>query len=186
MLGFTAALLTGFLISLFRPLEEFLLPIARLLAPISPVAWIPLALVWFGVGNKPAIFVVTVSVFFVMTIATVANIKSVKQAHIDLGRRYAKDRLQIMRYIVLPEILPSLFLVLRINLFAAWMSVLAAEMVGVSQGLGAMVMVGRALFNMKIILIAMILIGLCGYFLDQVFLLSRNRMLRWSKESTIT
>lgn len=186
VIGFIAALITGCVISYFKLVEHILLPIVTLLAPISPIAWIPFAMVVFGIGNKPAIFVVIISVFFLMTVATVASIQNVNPSHVTWARQYGANRQQVLWYVILPSILPSLFMILRINLFAAWMSVLAAEMVGVSQGLGAMVMVGRALFNMKIILIAMILIGLCGYFLDRLLLQIQRRVFWWKKEVVLS
>jgi NitT/TauT family transport system permease protein len=167
-------------------IERILMPVVTLFAPISPIAWIPFAMMVFGIGDWPAIFVVIISVYFLMTVATVSSIRSVNPSHVMWARQYGASRKQVFRHVILPSILPSLFLILRINLFAAWMSVLAAEMVGVSQGLGAMIMVGRALFNMKIVLIAMILIGLCGYFLDRLLLFVQRRVFWWKKEALLT
>lgn len=184
--GFALALACGFCIAYSRTAERLLLPLVTLMAPISPIAWIPFAMVVFGIGNKPALFVVVVSVFFLITIATVASIRNVDPTHLLWAKQYGANRLQTLRYVVLPSILPSLFVVLRVNFFAAWMSVLAAEMVGVSQGLGQMIMVGRALFNMKLILIAMILIGACGYILDRLLYLLQRRVLWWRQDAAIS
>jgi len=181
-IGFPAAVAFGFWIAYSKLAERVFLPIVTMMAPISPVAWIPFAMLLLGIGNLPALFVVVVSVFFLITIATVSSIRQMDPMHILWAKQYGASPRQTMRYVVLPSILPSLFVVLRVNFFAAWMSVLVAEMVGVSQGLGQMVMVGRGLFNMKLILIAMILIGLCGYVLDRLLSLLQRHMLWWKRE----
>jgi NitT/TauT family transport system permease protein len=90
-----------------------------------------------------------------------------------------------MRFIVVPAIIPSLFVVLRINFFAAWASVLAAEMVGVNTGLGAMVMVARQMFNVKLMFLGMTLIGLVGYTIDVCFAQVQNRVLWWKTATKI-
>jgi NitT/TauT family transport system permease protein len=184
--GFVLAVGSGLWIAYSPTAERLLLPLMTMMAPISPVAWIPFAMVVFGIGNKPALFVVVVSVFFLITIATVASIRNVDPTYLLWAKQYGANRLQILKYVVVPSILPSLFVVLRVNFFAAWMSVLAAEMVGVSQGLGQMIMVGRSLFNMKLILIAMILIGVCGYILDRLLFVLQRRVLWWRQDAAIS
>jgi NitT/TauT family transport system permease protein len=185
LIGFSLGILTGTLISYYRLLEFLLLPPLTLLAPISPIAWIPFAIVFFGIGERPAIFVVVVGVFFLITIATVTSIRNAEPIYVNVARTLGASRRQVMMKVILPSIMPSLFLILRINLFAAWMSVLAAEMVGVSEGLGAMVMVGRSLFNVRIIFVAMILIGFAGYLLDRFLLYVQRRVLWWKEEAKI-
>ncbi|MFC1771024.1 ABC transporter permease [Candidatus Margulisiibacteriota bacterium] len=182
-IGFVLGLFTGALISYFKWLRRILLPIITICAPISPIAWIPFAMIMFGIGNKPAVFVVVIGVFFLICIATVSSITNAEPIYVNTARTLGASRIQIMIYVILPSILPSLFLILRINLFAAWMSVLAAEMVGVSEGLGAMIMVGRALFNVKIIFVAMILIGFTGYLLDHIFMFVQKHFLWWKQET---
>jgi len=183
--GFPAGIAAGCLICYYRIVARTLYPVVRLLAPISPVAWLPLAIVFFGIGNKPAVFVVVVGVFFLIAVATVACVRNVESLYVNTARTLGATRQQVMLRVVLPSILPSLFLILRINVFAAWMSVLTAEMVGVTEGLGAMVMVGRALFNMRVIFVAMLLIGVTGFLLDRILLLVQARILWWKREASL-
>lgn len=184
-IGFVSGLLCGAWMAYSKAASFVLMPLLTLMAPISPVAWIPFAMLLFGIGETPALFVVVVSVFFLITLSTVSSIRQVDPTLIVWAKQYGADRLQTIRYVVLPAVLPSLFLVLRVNFFAAWMSVLAAEMVGVSQGLGQMVMVGRSLFNMKLIMIAMIFIGLCGYAVDLLLGAIQRRLLGWREEADL-
>lgn len=177
--GFVAAFSCGLLASYFRLFGNLTLPTFTLLAPISATAWIPLAILLFGVGDAPAIFIVFIGIFFSLTLATVDCVKNVDQLYINTGLVLGASRWQIMRYIVVPAIIPSLFVVLRVNFFAAWASVLAAEMVGVNTGLGAMVMVARQMFNVKLMFLGMTLIGLVGYSIDVCFAQVQNRVLWW-------
>ncbi|MBI1805099.1 MAG: ABC transporter permease [Ignavibacteriae bacterium] len=181
-IGLIGGILVGVAISYSKVVKYILLPSVRFLASISPVAWIPFAIVLFGVGNLPAIFVVFIGIFFLITIATTAALLSVDQNWIKTARTLGASKLQTFCWVVLPSILPSIFLILRINMFAAWMSVLAAEMVGVSNGLGALVMIGRSLFNVKLIFVGMILIGFIGYILDQLILFMQKKVFGWQKE----
>lgn len=184
-LGFAAGVSVGCAICYFQFLRYTAFPVVRLLAPISPIAWLPLAVVFLGIGNKPAVFIVFIGVFFLIAVATVACVRDVDPLLVNTAKTLGASRRQVMLRVALPAILPSLFLVLRINLFAAWMSVLAAEMVGVSQGLGAIVMVGRALFNVRVIFVAMILIGLAGFLLDRLLQLVQQRALWWKQEASV-
>lgn len=183
--GFIAAFSCGLFASYFRLFGKLTLPTLTLLAPISATAWIPLAILLFGVGDAPAIFIVFIGIFFSLTLATVDCIKNVDQLYINTGLVLGASRWQIMRFIVVPAIIPSLFVVLRINFFAAWASVLAAEMVGVNTGLGAMVMVARQMFNVKLMFLGMTLIGLVGYTIDVCFAQVQNRVLWWKTATKI-
>jgi len=155
------------------------------LAPIAPVAWIPLAILLFGIGDGAAVFVVFIGIFFILSLATVSSINKVDQIYINTARVLGASRLQLMRHIIIPAIIPDLFVILRMNLFAAWMAVLAAEMVGVNTGLGAIVMVGRQMFNAKLMFLGMAIIGVVGYLLDVGFAQIQKRVLWWKSNAQI-
>lgn len=184
-LGFLVSLVVGVVVSLSPLLMNLTLPVVRLLAPISPIAWLPIAIMFFGLGNGAAVFVVFVGVFFIMTLATVNNIRTVDPVYVQVAKTTGAGRWQTMRHVILPAVLPSLFLVLRLNFFAAWMIVLAAEMVGIKNGLGSMVMVGRSMFNADLIFLGMALIGITGYLVDLGFRTFQKRVLWWQTEGGI-
>jgi hypothetical protein len=130
-----------------------------LLAPIASVAWIPLAIFAFGIGDGAAIFVVFISVVFTLTLGTVNNMHNVEQLYINTARVLGANRRQVIQHVIFPAILPNLFVIMRINLFGAWMGVLAAEMVGVRTGMGAIVVAGRQMMNMNLTFLGMAMIG---------------------------
>lgn len=185
LLGFIAALTVGCLAAYFNIFGKLTLPVVTLLAPIAPVAWIPLAILAFGIGDRAAIFVVFIGIFFILTLGTVNSINKVDQLYINTARVLGASRSQVMRHIIIPAIIPDLFVILRMNLFGAWMAVLAAEMVGVNTGLGAIVMVGRQMFNARLMFLGMAIIGVVGYLLDTGFAQIQKRVLWWKSNAQI-
>lgn len=178
-LAFVASLAVGVFVSYSRLAGRLMLPTLTLLAPISPVAWLPVAIFLFGIGNGPAVFMVFIGVFFIMTMATVSQIASVPATYLDVARTMGASRGQTLRRVILPAILPGLFLVLRLNLFAAWIVVLIAEAVGVGSGLGQIVIQARNTFNSSLVFFTMTLIGLTGFLFDYGLRVVQRRLLWW-------
>lgn len=179
VLAFVCAVTLGSLAFYFNIFGKLTLPTVTLLAPIASVAWIPLAIFAFGIGDGAAIFVVFISVVFTLTLGTVNNMHNVEQLYIDTARVLGANRRQVIQHVIFPAILPNLFVIMRINLFGAWMGVLAAEMVGVRTGMGAIVVAGRQMMNMNLTFLGMAMIGLVGYLLDASFGLIQKRILWW-------
>lgn len=184
-LAFMSAVILGSLAFYFEIFGKLTLPTITLMAPIASVAWIPLAIFAFGVGDRAAIFVVFVSVVFTLTLGTVNNMHHVDQVYINTARVLGASRRQVIQHVIFPAVLPQLFVIMRINLFGAWMGVLAAEMVGVRTGLGAVVVVGRQMMNMNLTFLGMALIGLVGYLLDASFGLVQRRVLWWKSRAQL-
>jgi NitT/TauT family transport system permease protein len=182
MLGFVAALATGILVSMSKWASAAVLPIVRGLAPIAPIAWIPVGIVVFGIGNPTAIFVVFTGVYFLLTLSTVAAVQSVDLRLIKTARTFGASRRQVWAWVIFPAVLPQVFTMLRINFFAAWMAVLAAEMVGLKNGVGMIVILGREMFNPNLIMLGICIIGVTGYAVDALLLLIQRKVLWWKPE----
>jgi NitT/TauT family transport system permease protein len=177
--AFTLAVATGVMISVVPFLRRALMPIIRLLAPIAPVAWIPLAMALFGIGNKSAVALVFMGTYPILVIATAAAIQQVDPELLKTASSLGATSRQRWVYVILPAVLPNVFTMLRINFIAAWMAVLAAEMVGLRDGLGVLILIGRESSNPNLILVGMTLIGVCGFFIDYTLLLIQRRLLWW-------
>lgn len=178
-IGFAAALLVGTLVSCSVWLRRLIMPVIQVLAPIAPIAWIPLAIVMLGLGNQTAIFIVFMGVFFTLTIATVQAVDDVPEHFINSARTLGCNSAQIGLFVIVPYILPKVFTILRLNFIAAWMAVLAAEMTGLRDGLGAIIMIGRNLFDNNLILLGMFLIGVCGFLVDAILKSIQSLFLWW-------
>lgn len=162
-IGILVAASLGVAASAYRPIRLAVMPVVRTLAPIAPIAWIPVGLVLFGIGNSTIVFIVTLGVVFGLTVATVAAIDGVDQELLKTARSLGAQRRHLWVHVILPAAAPHFFTMVRMNFFGAWMAVLAAEMVGLRSGLGAMIIIGREQFNNELILIGIVVIGLCGF-----------------------
>lgn len=169
----------GVAIRYFLLFERLTLPTITLLAPVSPIAWLPVAIFMFGIGNRPAVFMVVVALLFHMTLSTVAQIDGVNRNFIHVARTVGASKRQIYARVIVPAILPGMLLVLRMNLFAAWMVVLIAESTGVGYGLGQVIMLARNTFNPSLVFFTIALIGVLGFAFDFALRLLQNRLLYW-------
>lgn len=177
--AFLAAILTGALLSLSRHATWILSPILRLFAPIAPIAWIPTAIVVFGISNVTAVFIVFMGVYFVLTLATLAEIARIPPEFETVAGNLGANAVERWAWVTLPAVLPGVFMLLRTNFIAAWMAVLVAEMVGLRDGLGAIIMMGRNLFNNDLIIFGMVVIGVSGFVVDRLLQFIGNRVLWW-------
>jgi NitT/TauT family transport system permease protein len=174
----------GLAIRRFILVERLTLPTVSFLAPVSPIAWLPIAIFLFGIGNPPAIFMVFIAVFFAMTLATIAEIDGVNRNLINAARIMGATRGQIYRRVILPAIAPGLLIVLRMNMFSAWMVVLLAEATGVGSGLGQIIMLARNTFNPSLVFFTVTLIGILGFTSDWLLRQLQRRFLFWTPRET--
>lgn len=171
--GYLAALLVavpaGVLLGLWRRGEIAINPMLQLLRPISPLAWIPMAILWFGVGDTAAIFLIFLASALPLTLTTIHAVHNIEGIHLAAGRNFGLTHRELVRNVVLPAILPQLLVGMRITLGIAWLVVVAAEMIAVSSGLGFLIIDARNAGNRYDMVVAgMILIGLIGVILDLI------------------
>jgi NitT/TauT family transport system permease protein len=173
------AISIGVAIRYFTLFERLTLPTVTLLAPVSPIAWLPVAIFLFGIGNKPAIFMVVIALLFHMILATITQIDGVNRNFINVARTMGATKRQIYVRVIIPAILPQLLVFLRFNLFGAWMVVLVAEATGVGYGLGQVIMLGRNTFNPSLVFFTIVLIGALGFTCDWLMRLMQRKLLYW-------
>jgi NitT/TauT family transport system permease protein len=178
------AVTLGVAIRYFVAIEMLTLPTITLLSPVSPIAWLPVAIFVFGIGDAPAIFMVVVALFFHMTLATISQIDGVNRNLINVGRTMGASKAQIYARIIIPAILPGLLVVLRLNLFGAWMVVLVAETTGVGYGLGQVIMLARNTFNPSLVFFTITLIGIVGFLSDWILRMMQKKILYWVPQTT--
>jgi NitT/TauT family transport system permease protein len=155
------------------------LPTITMLSPVSPIAWLPVAIFLFGIGNAPAIFMVFIALLFHMVLSTITQIDSVNRNFLNVARTMGATKRQIYSRVIVPAILPGMLVVLRLNLFGAWMVVLVAEATGVGYGLGQVIMLARNTFNPSLVFFTIALIGMVGFLTDLLMRLLQRRVLFW-------
>lgn len=142
-------------------------PVIQMLRPISPIAWIPLAILWFGVGNASPIFLIFLSSFFPMVVGTIAGVHAVERHYIRAAENFGITGLPLLRHVVVPAAMAQIVTGMRIGLGVAWLVVVAAEMVAIDSGLGFLIIDSRNAGNRyDLVVAAMVIIGVIGFVLD--------------------
>jgi NitT/TauT family transport system permease protein len=156
-------------------------PLFQILRPISPIAWIPIAILWFGVGNESPIFLIFISSVFPMIVQTVAGVHTIERRYLRAAENFGVSRYALFRQVVIPAVLPQVIVGMRIGLGVAWLVVVAAEMIALHSGLGYLIIDSRNAGNRyDLVIAAMIIIGLIGLSLDGAMrLLEGHRLVRW-------
>ena len=179
-LAVAAALPLGLLIGRQPVVRQLLDPTLQILRPIPVTAWLPLAMILFGLGPRSAFFLVFLGAFYPVLVNTVFGVRSVEprlfEAAAMLGCRGSAQFFRV----TLPAALPSIFTGMRLGLGFAWVVIVVGEMTGVQTGLGAIIMEARQLSRTEIVIAGMITIGLAGFLSDRLVVLLSRRLLRWS------
>jgi NitT/TauT family transport system permease protein len=169
--GFALAVLVGvpfgLLLGWFRRAQEAFNPLIQGFRPISPIAWIPVAILWFGVSDAAPIFLIFLASVFPIIVSTMAAVKSVQSVHLRAAHNFGMTGMQLFRRVILPATLPQILTGLRIALGVAWLVVVAAEMIAVNSGLGYLIIDARnAGKRYDLVVAGMVLIGFIGWLLD--------------------
>ena len=156
-------------------------PLFQMLRPISPIAWIPIAILWFGVGNVSPIFLIFLSSVFPMVVQTVNGVHTIEKRYLRAAANFGVSRATLFRQVVIPATLPQIIVGMRIGLGVAWLVVVAAEMIALRSGLGYLIIDSRNAGNRYDLVIAgMIIIGLIGLLLDGLMrLLEGMKIVSW-------
>jgi NitT/TauT family transport system permease protein len=156
-------------------------PLFQILRPISPIAWIPIAILWFGVGNASPIFLIFISSVFPMIVQTIVGVQTIERRYLRAAENFGVSSYTLFRQVVIPAVLPQILVGMRVGLGVAWLVVVAAEMIALRSGLGYLIMDSRNAGNRYDLVIAgMIIIGLIGLLLDGVMrLLEGHKLVRW-------
>jgi len=156
-------------------------PIFQMLRPISPIAWIPIAILWFGVGNASPIFLIFISSVFPMVVQTTSGVHTIERRYLRAAGNFGVSRATLFRRVVIPAALPQIIVGMRIGLGVAWLVVVAAEMIALRSGLGYLIIDSRNAGNRyDLVIAAMIIIGLIGLLLDGLMrLLEGLKAVQW-------
>jgi NitT/TauT family transport system permease protein len=182
---FLAALIAvplGMMIGRIKILRQLLDPTISLLRPIPVTAWLPLSMIFFGLGPNAAIFLVFLGAFYPILLNTIFGVRSVDPRLFEAASMLGCSGTAMFRQIILPASLPAIFNGLRIAHGFAWILIVVGEMTGVPTGLGSVVMDGRTLSRTDLVITGMIVIGACGFVTDRMIVIISNRLLSWSPQ----
>jgi NitT/TauT family transport system permease protein len=169
--GYLTAVLVGVPLGLalgwWRRAERAVNPFLQILRPISPLAWIPISILWFGVGDRGAVFIIFLASVLPITVSSMNAVAAVPLVHVRAGRNFGLSSVELLVRVIFPSVLPHIIVGMRLALGVAWLVVVAAEMIAVNSGLGFLIVDARNAGNRYDLVVAgMVLIGAIGLLLD--------------------
>jgi NitT/TauT family transport system permease protein len=179
-LALLAALPLGLLIGRIALVRQLVDPTLQLLRPVPVTAWLPLAMIIFGLGPRSAFFLVFLGAFYPILVNTIFGVRSVDPRLFEAAAMLGCTGPAQFFRVVLPAALPSIFTGIRLGLGFAWVVIVVGEMTGVQTGLGALIMDARQLSRTDIVISGMIVIGIVGFLSDRLAMLIGKRLLAWS------
>jgi ABC-type nitrate/sulfonate/bicarbonate transport system permease component len=171
----------GILIGWSRACKAVIGSLFEIIRPIPPIAWIPIVIMWFGIGEFPKVLIVFIGTFVPLVINTAAGIALVDKINMDVGTIFGGNKYQVLGQILIPTALPSIFAGIRTSVSSGWTTVLAAEMIAAQRGLGSLVTRGWQGSDMALVLVAVITIAVIGALLAVLLNLLEKVVCPWTK-----
>ena len=169
----------GFAIGASRIGRGILDPLLELLRPIPPLAYLPLVIIWFGIGETSKVLVIGLAMLAPIAIATAAGVRSVAPDRLDAARALGATRVQLLRYVVFPSALPDIFTGIRIALGAGWSTLVAAELVAATRGLGFMIQSAAQFLVTDIVIMGILVIAGVAFLLEGLVRLAERILVPW-------
>ena len=169
----------GLAMGLYKPVERLCDGLLSVIRPIPPLAWVPLSILWLGIGTLSVVFITFLAAFFAVLINTMAGARGVDKQLVRAAQSLGASRKRLMMGVILPSVAPSIFTGFRIAIGVSWMSIVAAELIAAPSGLGYMIMYYREVLRTDAIIVGMLTIGLIGLAMDFGTRWLERRLLPW-------
>ncbi|MBR1737358.1 MAG: ABC transporter permease [Firmicutes bacterium] len=174
------AVLLGLVLGWFKGIFKYINPVVQLLRPISPMAWMPFIVLWFGIGDVPAIVIIFIAAFFPVLLSTVAAVGNIDPIYLKVSKNFGIGKPEIFWKIVFPAAFPQIANSIHLALGTAWVFLVAGEMVGSQSGLGYLIIDARNNLRADVLMATIIVIGIIGLILDSLLkLIERSVMQLW-------
>ena len=173
------AVLLGLILGWFPKAFQYVNPVVQLLRPISPMAWMPFIVLWFGIGDIPAIVIIFISGFFPVLISTVSAVSRIDPIYLKVSKNFGIRQPEIMWKIVFPAVFPQIANAIHLALGTSWIFLVAGEMVGAQSGLGYQIIDARNNLRADTLLATIIVIGVIGLVLDALLKVIEKRILKY-------
>jgi NitT/TauT family transport system permease protein len=184
--GIALGTLAGLLIGLSRIMERVLDPTIQVLRNVPVTAWVPLSLVFFGIGNAPAVFLIGLGAFFPAAVNTTHGVRQINSTLIKAARMMGANERELLVRVILPAALPSIMTGVRLSMGIAWVLVVVAEILAVRSGLGYLLNDAYLFYRNDVVIAAMLSIGLLGFISDRLVVLVRDYLLEWNRLETFS
>ena len=183
IISVVAGVFLGLILGWYKGIWNYINPIVQVIRPISPVAWLPFIVLFFGIGQAPAIVIIFIAAFFPVLLSTVSAIQNINPVYIKVARNFGIKQPELLFKIVLPAVFPGIASGLHIALGTAWIFLVTGEMVGSQTGLGFLIIDMRNNLRNDLLMVAILTIGFVGFLLDWgVSLIEKWIYRRWGIE----
>ncbi|MCX8997475.1 ABC transporter permease [Rhizobiaceae bacterium BDR2-2] len=181
--GATTGLILGFAMGLWRGLDDHIRPLFTAIAQVPTIGWIPLLMLFLGIGEALKIVIIAKAAFIPVVMSTAAALRGVPRAFHEVADVFCLTRAQRLRLLILPAAVAPIFTGIRYGLTKAWTALVAVELLASSEGLGFQLVWARQMFWLDTMIFAMILIGLTGFLMDYALARVELRLQRWRLET---
>ena len=171
----------GLAMGWWKRVNEQVDPLMEILRPIPPLAWIPLSILWFGIGDTQNQFIIFLGMFFPILLNTIAGVKNIEPNLVRAARCLGASETRVLRRVVLRAALPQILTGIRVGLGVGWMALVAAELVGANSGLGFLINDARTVLRTDHVIVGMITIGVVGQIIDRAIRVIGRRIMPWSR-----
>ncbi len=179
-LAMILGLILGVFIGLFKHIRRLTDLLIQIIKPIPPIAWIPLVILWFGIGESGKVFLIFLGGFFTMLINVVDGIRQADEKLLEVSKTVETPFLKHVFKVIIPGAAPNIFTGFRVGLSSCWMCVVAAELVSSNTGLGYMIMNARQFGQTDVVIVGMLIIGLIGKLMDSLLKIIEGRVIKWA------
>lgn len=169
----------GLVMGWYKVFDKFVSPIFELVRPIPSIAWIPVIILWFGIGIQAKAVIIFLSAFVPCVINSYLGVKSTNETLINVAKTFGASSFYIFRHVAIPSAVPSVLTGARVALNNSWTSLVAAELLAANSGLGYMISMGRMLGRADIVVTGMVVIGILGALLSGILTLAEKKLLAW-------
>jgi sulfonate transport system permease protein len=180
VLGALLGITIGTLMGIFRLFERAMRFLIEIMRPIPIIAWVPVLILWSGIGERSKIIVIGIGTFWSVLLNVIDGIRNVDKKYLEVSTLFMKSQAEVIRKVVLPAATPYIFTGLRIGIGAAWLSVIGAEMIAASAGLGFFISYMRELVQPANMLVGVFTIGIIGWAINRLLQLAERRILKWN------
>jgi sulfonate transport system permease protein len=180
VVGAVIGIVLGVLMGLSKTLNKILSSLVSIFRPIPMIAWIPLLILWLGIGEESKVAVIIIGTLWPVLLNTISGILSVDKKLLEVAQVLEKGKKEILFNVILPSAWPSIITGIRLGISTAWTCVVAAEMIAASSGIGYMITYARELSQPDVVLVGVFTIGLVGLLIDFIIMRIQKRLLRWN------
>lgn len=178
--GTLAGVFGGVIMGFFPIVDRALNSLRGILMPIPMIGWVPLLILWVGIGEGSKVIVIGIGTFWSVLMSTIDGIKNVSRKYVEVAEILEKGKLATCLRVILPAAMPSIITGIRLGFGNAWKAVISAEMIAASRGLGFMIQYAREMSQPAIMLVGLFTIGFVGVLIDYVFLALQKSVLQWN------